>query len=145
MIITNFGYSILHCCRLPEAKNFLTARVKYLENLDKDPPVHHALATTHYLLQNYNTALSYARKAVEEAPGNQELLWHLELVVRQNTVLQEGAAQLARISSSENLKMPRPTQVKEMNGALVSIYYDRTVLPCPLCIFHRWREGVALI
>lgn len=142
IIITNFGYSILHCCRLPEAKHFLTARVQYLENLDKDPPVHHALATTHYLLQNYNTALSCARKAVEEAPGNQELLWHLELVVQQNTVLQEGAAQLARISSSENLKMPRPTQVKEMNGALI---YDRTVLQCPLCIFHRWREGVALI
>ena len=70
---------------------------------------------------------------MEEAPGNQELLWYLELVVRQSTVLQEGAAQLARISSSENLKMPRPTQVKEMNGALISTMIE--LCYCVHCVY----------
>ena len=101
--------------RLPEARRLLTARAQYLETLDEEDPVtHHALAATHYLLQHYSKALSHARKAVERDPGNRELLWHLQLVSRQNKVVQDGAEKLVGLASSEHLKMPKPTQVCDL-------------------------------
>ena len=105
------GINVNSFARLPEARGFLTARVKYLETLDKDAVTHHALAATHYLLQHYSKALEYARKALGGNPDNKELLWHHELVMRQNKVLQEGADKLAGLASTEHLKMPKATQV----------------------------------
>ena len=105
------GKRVNSFARLPEARGFLTARVKYLETLDEDAATHHALAATHYLLQHYSKALEYARKALGGDPDTKELLWHHELVVRQNKVLQEGADKLAGLALSEHLKMPKAAQV----------------------------------
>ena len=85
--------------------------MEYLETLDDGGPVvHHALAATHRLLQNYTAALGYARRALEEDPANQEMIWHMELLLRQTDVLKRQAEQ-TRLVSSEHLQMSKPTQV----------------------------------
>jgi hypothetical protein len=109
-----------HISKLPEARGFLTARVNYLETLDEDAVTHHALAATHYLLQHYSKALEYSRKALGGNPDNKELLWHHELVMRQNKVLQEGADKLAGLASTEHLKMPKATQVESRSAVDLS-------------------------
>ena len=97
--------------RQTEARKFLAARVKYLETLEDVPETHQALSATHHYLQNYETALGCARTAVEGDPGNQELMWELELILRQNEVLQKGKEQLEKLGSLAHLQMPNPTQV----------------------------------
>lgn len=72
----------------------------------------HALSTAHYQLQHYETALGYAQRAVEGDPGNQEMMWHLQLAQRQNSVVRERDARLAAFDpSAADLKLPQPTEV----------------------------------
>ena len=98
-------------CRLPEAEHFLVARAHYLESLPANGESHHALSTTYHRLHQYGTALSYARLAVGDDPGNQEMAWNLELLVRQNNVVQKRNAQISTLNLATDLKMPQPTQV----------------------------------
>lgn len=97
--------------RLPEAGHFLTARAKHLESLPPSTEVHHALSTTYHHLKYYDTALSHARLALEGDSSNKEMAWHLELLKRQNDIIEKRDAHLAALGSTRHLKMPHSRQV----------------------------------
>ena len=101
----------MYSCRFPEVKHFLAARAEYLESLPPSSEVHHALSTTYHQLQQYDTALSHARLAMEEDPGNQEVVWHLELLKRQNYVVRKRDARHTALGSATDLKIPQAMQV----------------------------------
>ena len=49
---------------------------------------------------------------MEGDPGNQEMVWHLELTKRQNSVVRVREARQAALDLSvTDLKMPQPTEV----------------------------------
>ena len=66
-------------------------------------------------MQHYSTALDYTRKAVEEDPDNHQFLWTLELLERQDRVEKKRAAELTKLTSTEDLKMPQTKMVTLVN------------------------------
>ena len=73
--------------------------------------MYHTLSTVYHHLRHYSTALKYARLAVEGDSGNKEMEWHLELLKRQNDIIEKKNGQLAMLPLATHLKMPQYRQV----------------------------------
>lgn len=96
---------------MPEARSFLMARIEHLKTLSLDSSVHYALSTTYHYLRQHSTALFHARQAIEEDPSNQEMAWHMELVLRQNSVSEQREDCLRKLNLDIEAKMPQPLEV----------------------------------